>query len=243
MYNVPPCHPPINKTVNEDICKLLNTTILGKKRITYLRLLHYFNEMAMKQNWTYFMAKGTLLGSWRHHGFVPWDQDVDLYIDFKHRKDIISTVEAQERFVPKQIATDQIKLYDKKVVLGGSYYRNLGQWYGPNIDLWFYKENFTHIFKSDEIHTLVYVWKKSDVFPVKKRPFEELEIPAPKEILQYLVRRYGDLSICKRFDARYQPVYCKDLDKYVAFVQRKVTESTMEEKLVLGENVLHVKYL
>ena len=62
-----------------------------------LDLLLEFDEVCRRHNLTYFLAGGTLLGAIRHHGFVPWDDDVDVYMlrddferlplygdDFKH---------------------------------------------------------------------------------------------------------------------------------------------------------------
>lgn len=37
-----------------------------------------FDEVCRKHGLKYFAAYGTLLGAVRHHGFIPWDDDIDL---------------------------------------------------------------------------------------------------------------------------------------------------------------------
>lgn len=45
-----------------------------------LDLLLEFDSVCKKHNLNYFLAFGTLLGAVRHHGFIPWDDDVDVYM-------------------------------------------------------------------------------------------------------------------------------------------------------------------
>lgn len=42
-----------------------------------------------EHNMTFMMMGGTLLGSYRHHGLIPWDDDVDLVVDLHTRCVII----------------------------------------------------------------------------------------------------------------------------------------------------------
>ena len=43
-----------------------------------LEILDVFAQEMTSHNFTYFIASGTLIGSWRHHGFIPWDDDADV---------------------------------------------------------------------------------------------------------------------------------------------------------------------
>ena len=43
-------------------------------------ILSYFDKICKTYDIKYFVSCGTLLGAYRHHGFIPWDDDVDLYM-------------------------------------------------------------------------------------------------------------------------------------------------------------------
>lgn len=43
-----------------------------------LQMLEDFAQYCDKFNLRYYLAGGTLLGAVRHHGFIPWDDDIDV---------------------------------------------------------------------------------------------------------------------------------------------------------------------
>lgn len=53
------------------------TTALQKKE---LNMLLELQAIMKENNIPFFLACGTTLGCVRHHGFIPWDDDVDVYI-------------------------------------------------------------------------------------------------------------------------------------------------------------------
>ena len=52
--------------------------IIREIQMSVLSMLHEFDEICRRNNIRYFAIGGTLLGAFRHHGFIPWDDDVDL---------------------------------------------------------------------------------------------------------------------------------------------------------------------
>ncbi|WP_457664376.1 LicD family protein, partial [Streptomyces brasiliscabiei] len=43
-----------------------------------LALVKAFSEFCRENNLKYFIMGGTFLGAVRHHGFIPWDDDIDV---------------------------------------------------------------------------------------------------------------------------------------------------------------------
>jgi lipopolysaccharide cholinephosphotransferase len=52
----------------------------GELRQIQLRLLDAVDVFCKKNNINYMLASGTLIGAIRHKGFIPWDDDVDVYM-------------------------------------------------------------------------------------------------------------------------------------------------------------------
>ena len=46
---------------------------------------HVFHEALSKTNITYFIMGGSLIGSYRHHNIIPWDDDIDVIVNSTQR--------------------------------------------------------------------------------------------------------------------------------------------------------------
>lgn len=93
-----------------------------------LRLLQIFHNICEKENIWYSLAFGTVLGAVRHHGFIPWDTDVDVYIMLpdknkfraafeKHKPDgiVLRNYDLDSR----RISTHDILEYEEKQFVDG----------------------------------------------------------------------------------------------------------------------------
>lgn len=58
----------------------LTSLELEKLHKTELEILKEIDRVCKKHHIKYFMAGGTLIGAVRHSGFIPWDDDLDVYM-------------------------------------------------------------------------------------------------------------------------------------------------------------------
>jgi len=56
---------------------------MDNKQRKLLILLEYFNKVCNENNIWYSLACGSVLGSIRYKGFIPWDKDVDVFVRIK----------------------------------------------------------------------------------------------------------------------------------------------------------------
>lgn len=55
-----------------------NDEMIRKIQESYVRLLMKFDSVCKKYDLQYWVTWGTLLGTIRHEGFIPWDDDLDI---------------------------------------------------------------------------------------------------------------------------------------------------------------------
>ena len=58
--------------------KSYEPVILEKLHQVQLQILADFIKVCDKYDLPYFVVYGTAIGAVRHHGFIPWDDDIDV---------------------------------------------------------------------------------------------------------------------------------------------------------------------
>ena len=79
----------------ETICDFYVDETLKKVWAIELDLLHEFDRVCRAHNLRYYLIAGSLLGAVRHHGFVPWDDDMDVVMP---RKDFEAFIRLGDEF-------------------------------------------------------------------------------------------------------------------------------------------------
>lgn len=88
----------------EETSKMKNIVLsneeLDKIKKIELNLLQEFIGVCSKLNLKYYVLGGTMLGTVRHHGFIPWDDDIDVALP---REDYVIFCKKCQKFLPNHI--------------------------------------------------------------------------------------------------------------------------------------------
>ena len=111
---------------------MIDRNLESKLQDIQLQILKELSTIFMKHDIKFFLAYGTLLGCVRHKGFIPWDDDVDIYIlgeDYPKIKRIFDT-EDTGNLVLQDYDTQSYpycfpKVIDKRTLLKEDTYKHL----------------------------------------------------------------------------------------------------------------------
>ena len=235
--------------INDDIPSKLASYKVAMDEYHYnisLSILEAFIDTMEANNLTYFLYGGSLIGSLRHHGVIPWDDDLDVIANKSERSKIWNALKKLEpEFIVHQPKRQKfLKLYSK---YSHTTSINYG-WKWPFLDIWLFKENDTHI------HDWSCSWckgrfKKTSVFPLKKRPFAHLSTYAPREPADFVKTAGYHLDRCVSRTWNHkaeqgtkfpkQDINCDIFTQFYPYVERRTLKSntTLEYLIYNGSAV------
>lgn len=93
-------------------------------RDVQLNILRYLKKVCTENNLRYFLCGGTLLGAVRHKGYIPWDDDIDVFMPLSDYKKLIDLLKDDERYTTLSIFQQKddfynffMRMIDKKTVM------------------------------------------------------------------------------------------------------------------------------
>ena len=199
---------------------------------------------------TYFMYWGTLIGSYRHHGRMPWDDEIDLMIPASQKQRVI---EAFAPLLPTYIINRSANYRWKFHMANSTSIKRVGfNWKFPFLDLSFYRENQTTLWDEDPVFTSEHTYPKKFVFPLCRRPFSKLVLPAPRDPRAFLKLGRVDIGQCastsynhstESVNSNTLTLPCSNLYDVVPFVFRTNTTRGTIEKLMIANTIKHSKLI
>ena len=196
----------------------------------YMELISLFKHQCERYNITFYIDFGSLLGTYRHRGFIPYDNDFDVRVNYSQ----ISSLEKALGTLPHHTLANWtiyglLKFHHNE----NSIMTELGfRW--PYIDIFFYTQNHWELSvilpSGKNAVPIMYV---SNVFPLCNENFEGLVMPVPRNMRTVLKTEFGDLDLCRCHSLDHKTglrnkvvtIHCNKLFNIYPFVNR----STIQE--------------
>jgi len=221
----------------------LPRAITRDERDRCVDLLSTVDAIFREFNITYTLAHGTLLGSYVMHDILPWDDDLDIFVNLDDLPNMRRLFNASGAGHYKQIQLLETrsgsaftgKIFSLKDPKAGVY-----RWHWPYIDISFYTEKKMVISSVKAIER----WELSrgKFFPTVQRPLGGRWFPSPRNTGAFIAYKYTEF-VCKSHTWNHKnevsmkrvfSVNCTTLASHYPFVERKVLLGKTTETLLLN---------
>ena len=150
----------------------------------YLDLLSVFQKRCEEFGLSFILDSGSALGAYRYHGFTPWDDDIDVRMDYNDKFMIEKALQTVPNHTLLTFADLEWKFYHNE----NSVQNNApAKW--PFIDIFFSKVNDTHFYDATYRDSFE-AYPVGDIFPMDYTVFENLIMPVPRNLGSYIKRKY-----------------------------------------------------
>lgn len=88
-----------------------------------LEIMVYIDQFCKEHNITYYLMGGSALGAIRHQGFIPWDDDMDIFMRYDDYERFLKLCETEldtERFYLQREDTDELPYFFSKLRMNGT---------------------------------------------------------------------------------------------------------------------------
>lgn len=100
---------------------------LEERREILVEILRYIDKLCKQNDLVYYLGYGTLLGAVRHGGFIPWDDDVDIWVPAKSLDTLIMIINKDNKYAVIDNRLDPFwqhpfsKVYDKRTIIKNNF--------------------------------------------------------------------------------------------------------------------------
>jgi hypothetical protein len=157
------------------------------------RIFRLIDKAATDRNVTWWLTAGSATGAVLHHSRIPWDDDVDIYILDGDMPKLSEELERYNITVLTMVNQEFsfYKIVDKRNPEYTFPVKNNPNFTWPFIDAFDVncKDHYTCVEfrRKPQLRTTI-----DHIFPLVRRPFGRLSLPAPGQVLKMTKTRYGE---------------------------------------------------